>query len=260
MIWVLCALCVNAVQAKHLTHVDDSRPVNEKTALMIMNGFGGAKAACKKQMAFWQEQGMDVFIPDVLLRRSLELSSEAFDAFVENYGISAYAEVRVICYIAGAFLLHTHLESHELLNLKSIIYDRSPTQERAPQAVMEAIPALGMLRLGKVLRDLSVVTWPNPPSSKNIHKGLVIENRATKLMRSLEDECRSMGPLEYDWHAIDSSAADAFHVALDHNMMYRRWDVLGDACLYFFAHGLFPSDLPREPLTDNPFDIDLLIP
>jgi hypothetical protein len=63
-------------------------------------------------LAFWKEQGMDVFIPEVLLRPSLASSSVAMEEFVEEYRIAEYAEVRSICYIAGAFLLHTYLESH----------------------------------------------------------------------------------------------------------------------------------------------------
>ena len=44
----------------------------------------------------------------------------------------------------------------------------------------------------------------------------------------------------YDWQAIDPTAHDAFHVALDHDMMYVRWDVLGEPFLHFFEHGVFP--------------------
>ena len=64
-----------SLEAKHLMHVDADRPADEKTALLIMNGFGGSKRACKAQLAFWKEQGMDVFIPEVLLRSSLAASS-----------------------------------------------------------------------------------------------------------------------------------------------------------------------------------------
>jgi hypothetical protein len=35
-----------SLEAKHLMHVDADRPADEKTALLIMNGFGGSKRAC----------------------------------------------------------------------------------------------------------------------------------------------------------------------------------------------------------------------
>ena len=120
--------------AKHWIHVDSNAPKSEKTALLIMNGFGGSRSGCKAQMAFWQDAGMDVYIPDVLLRESLEASSEALADFVEEYDLAEYGEVRAICYIAGAYLLHTQLEATPMPNLTAIIYDRSPTQERAPKS------------------------------------------------------------------------------------------------------------------------------
>ncbi|MFZ9056070.1 MAG: hypothetical protein ACO2ZL_09705, partial [Flavobacteriales bacterium] len=121
--------------AKHWVQLDSSVPTHEKTALLIMNGFGGTSSGCKAQMEFWGNQGMDVFIPDVLLRKSLNASSAAMHEFMEEYAIADYGDVKAVCYIAGAFLLHTELESHPLPNLSAIIYDRSPTQERAPKAV-----------------------------------------------------------------------------------------------------------------------------
>lgn len=247
-------------QGKHLIHVDSNRATAQKTALLIMNGFGGSKAACKAQMAFWSGQDMDVFIPEVLLRPSLKVSSEAMDAFLESNRLENYKEVKVICYIAGAYLLHTHLVTHKLPNITSIVYDRSPTQERAPRAVIQKAPLLGKLSKGRVLEDLSIVEWPDPPNDPAISTGLMIENRATSLMRFLEDECMAMGPLDFEWRSIDPDADDAFHVALDHDMMYRRWDLLGAAVLQFFQTGTFPAELSRECLTENPFDKTMTIP
>ena len=90
--------------------------------------------------------------------------------------------------------------------------------------------------------------------------GLIIENRATALMRLLQSEAMDMGPLVYDWRTIDPSAKDAFHVALDHNMMYERWDLLGQPVLYFIEHGRFPADLPRERIHQRPFDASIPLP
>ena len=145
-------------------------------------------------MEFWQDADMDVYIPDVLLRKSLAASSEALADFVEAHSFAEYAEVRAICYIAGAYLLHTQVLATPMPNLMAIVYDRSPTQERAPAAAMERIPKLGMLKLGRVLRDLSEVDWPPVPTGEHLHKGLIIENRATPLMRFCRQRPKSWGP------------------------------------------------------------------
>ena len=259
VIGVLFSFALQA-EAKHFIHIQEDASADQKTAVLILNGFGGTKKGCQAQMAFWADRGMDVFIPDVLLRSSLKESSDALEAFVEAQHLEDYREVKAICYIAGAYLLHTQLETHPMANLTRIVYDRSPTQERAPQTAMARIPKLGMLKLGKVLRDLSVATWPDVPESDQLKKGLAIENRATPLMRFLQEEAEAMGPLVYDWQAIDPTAHDAFHVALDHDMMYVRWDVLGEPFLHFFEHGVFPADLPRDRIHDRPFDPSYPLP
>ena len=48
--------------AKHWIHVDSDAPKSEKTALLILNGFGGTRGGCKAQMAYWEDSGMDVYI------------------------------------------------------------------------------------------------------------------------------------------------------------------------------------------------------
>lgn len=246
--------------AKHWIQVHSDSPKSEKTALLILNGFGGSRGGCKAQMTFWEDSGMDVYIADVLLRKSLAASSEALAAFVEEHALAEYGEVKAICYIAGAYLLHTQVQATPMPNLTAIVYDRSPTQERAPAAAMERIPKLGVLKLGRVLRDLSEAVWPPVPTGEHLQKGLVIENRATPLMRFLREEAEAMGPLVYDWRAIDPTAHDAFHVALDHDMMYVRWDLLGEPFRYFFEYGQFPEGLPRKRIHNRPFDARYPLP
>ena len=53
-------------EAKHWIHVDSDAPKSEKTALLILNGFGGTRGGCKAQMAYWEDSGMDVYIAYVL--------------------------------------------------------------------------------------------------------------------------------------------------------------------------------------------------
>ena len=123
--------------AKHWIHVDSDTPKSEKTALLILNGFGGTRGGCKAQMAYWEDSGMDVYIADVLLRKSLAVSTKALADFVEEYDLAEYGEIKAICYIAGAYLLHTQVLTTPMPNLTAIVYDRSPTQERAPAAARD---------------------------------------------------------------------------------------------------------------------------
>ena len=69
MLFVFVALPQEG-EARHWIHVDSDEPKSEKTALLILNGFGGTRGGCKAQMAYWEDSGMDVYIPDVLLREN----------------------------------------------------------------------------------------------------------------------------------------------------------------------------------------------
>ena len=84
-------------EAKHFIHIQEDASADQKTAVLILNGFGGTRKGCQTQMAFWADRGMDVFIPDVLLRSSLKESSDALEAFVDAQHLEDYREVKAIC-------------------------------------------------------------------------------------------------------------------------------------------------------------------
>ena len=95
VIGVLFSFALQA-EAKHFIHIQEEASADQKTAVLILNGFGGTRKGCQAQMAFWADRGMDVFIPDVLLRSSLKESSDALEAFVEAQNLEDYRELSLI--------------------------------------------------------------------------------------------------------------------------------------------------------------------
>ena len=67
-------LLFNNVYAQEVIIVDTSQGVSEKKALVLLNGFGDSKKNRKIQKEFFQEKGYDLFIPEYVNRRSIDLT------------------------------------------------------------------------------------------------------------------------------------------------------------------------------------------
>ena len=84
--------------------------VNEKTALIILNGFGDSRKNRKKQKEYFETLDYDFFIPKYKVRKSLDSSVEKFSDFYKENNLSEYKEVAVMCYIIGGYVLNRHIE------------------------------------------------------------------------------------------------------------------------------------------------------
>ena len=111
--------------------VNDSMKKSEKIALVILNGFGDSKKNRKKQKNSFENKGYDLFIPEYIERESINKSIKTFSIFYENQQLNNYKEVKFLCYIIGGYVLNKYIEENGKGNISTIIYDRSPTQERA---------------------------------------------------------------------------------------------------------------------------------
>ena len=64
--------------------------VHEKTALIILNGFGDSRKNRKKQKEYFETLDYDFFIPKYKVRKSLDSSVEKFSDFYEKNNLSEY--------------------------------------------------------------------------------------------------------------------------------------------------------------------------
>ena len=220
--------------------------VHEKTALIILNGFGDSRKNRKKQKEYFETLDYDFFIPKYKVRKSLDSSVEKFSDFYEENNLSEYKEVAVMCYIIGGYVLNRHIEKHGFGNIKTIIYDRSPIQERAPKVVVDKIPFIAWLSIGKVIRQFAEADKPPLESTKGVKVGLVIENKATPLMRFYAKTSNGYGPYDFNPYHIDPNLDDYFHTILNHDEMYVRFDVIGNEIEHFLDKGRFTDDAKRE--------------
>jgi hypothetical protein len=131
------------VHAKHLVHVDATSAKAQKTALLIMNGFGGSKRHARRNWHFGV-QGMDVFIPEVCFGLRWRRVRRQWTLLWRLITWKITRRSRLSVTSQALILLHTHLVDTRVAQpMTSIVYDRSPMQERAPRAVIQKAPLLG---------------------------------------------------------------------------------------------------------------------
>ena len=240
-----CSILVVS-EAQEIVVVDQTKNRNEKTALVVLNGFGDSKRNRKAQTEFFTTLNYDFFMPEFILRHSLAESVQVFGDFYIDQKLDEYDEVKVVCYIIGGYVLNRHIENVGFGQISTIIYDRSPIQERAPQVAVDRMRLVSKIMFGDVIRQFSLVVNTPLKSTAGVEVGLIIENKATSIMRFFQKAAAKYGAYNFNPYQIDGNLDDYFHTVLDHDEMYVRFDVTGDEIKYFLENGVFTQNARRE--------------
>jgi len=112
----------------------------EKKALLILPGLDIGSRGRRKMRKYFSDIGYDVYIPDFKVRKSMELAVSNVEEFFFAHELGEYEELHVLSYILGSWVLNQFIERNGMQNITSIVYDRSPLQERAPRVVIEKVP------------------------------------------------------------------------------------------------------------------------
>lgn len=231
------------------------KPRAEKEAILIVTGFGTFKFGTGPQEKYFTEKGKDydVFIPEYIGRRSIKQCVTSLEEFIQKNKIGEYKKVHVFSYIIGSWVLNEYIKAHPVNNIASIVYDRSPLQERAPYVVVEDNVLFIKIAVGRLIRDLAKTPYP-PIDKKNIKVGIIIESQATKLVRDHKKTTLSLGELKWSVDSLKQSYDDFTYTRLDHDEMYKRFDVIGEDIFSFFKEGKFTEAALRKPYTWDPFE------
>jgi hypothetical protein len=231
---------------------DASKPIAERETILILPGFGSKVHGTKAIADFFFKNGLDVFIPNYLSRKSIKGCVDNVDDFMIKHNLMAYKKVHVFSYIAGSWTINEWIKKHPQNNICSIVYDRSPLQERAPYALVKDVPIIIRLLSGKIMKEFSKTPYPSI-SKNSMNVGILIESKATKLIKKHKKSALSLGPVNWELNALKQEYSDFHYTWLDHDDMYTRIDVLGKEILYFFKNGKFTSDAKKEAFTEDPF-------
>ena len=241
-----------SVHAKDIVVIDESKPASEKEALLILPGLGSISHGVKNIKKYYASRGYDLYIPDYISRNSVAECTVNIDEFLLEYNLSEYREVHVLSYLIGAWSFNDWIASNELKNLKSIVYDRSPLQERAPYVLAKDIPVLAWLVGGKTIKDMSGIPYPSVIHKDSVHVGLIIETVPTKLIMRHRKTAHSLGPISWKIQDLNQKHDDYIFIPFNHDDLYEEFDEAGEEVLYFFSNGRFSEKGSKEQPSTNP--------
>lgn len=235
-----------------ITNSDTLNPLGEKEIIVILQGLGGNGKKRRSIKNFFKNKGYDIFIPDYISRESVNECVNNLEKKLEQINIHEYKKVHFFTYILGSWTFNLYLKNHEMPNLTTIVYDRSPLQERAPYLASENLRLTSRMLTGKLIKDLGHIKYP-PIQKKDINVGIIIENGSTLLIRMFKKKALKMGPVYWQADSLHQEYNDFFHTWLNHNQMYGKVNVIGEEILYFIAKGSFSPDARKSSYKGDPF-------
>ena len=230
----------------------NSKHLEEKEAILILPGFGSKLQGTKKIADYFFNKGFDIYIPDFLSRDSISDCVTNLDKFIIKHKLSRYKSIHVFSYIIGAWTINSWITKNPNNNIATIIYDRSPLQERAPYTVVKDIPLIGWLLFGNLVKNLISSEYP-PIQNGKIDIGIIIENKATKFISKHRKTMFILGPVNWDASNLKQEYDDKIYTVLNHDQMYKRFDIIGEEIFNFIRKKKFTETAKREPYTEDPF-------
>ncbi len=221
-------------------------------ALLILPGFGSKIFGTRSLKQFFKQSDMTVYIPRYISRKSIRLSMNSLERYYQKQGLGEYKQLHVLSYIVGSWTLNQWIADYGKRNIKTIIYDRSPLQERAPLILLKDMALVNALVFGKITRDF--VNTPYPVlNDSTIIKGVFIETYATNVVRKHKETAMEQGPLSWDVMNLKQPVNDFTYLPLNHDQMYTKPQVFGNEVFYFIEHGYFSEAFKRNAPVQNPF-------
>src|SRR5215208_2394544 len=117
----------------------------KRDALLVLPGFGYGRTedqAFRSVAAQAAAEGVDLYVSPFLTRSGLGASGAKLERFIRENRLDRYERLHVFAFIAGAWTFNPLVERHQLSNLATVVYDRSPFQERAPRIAADRLRLL----------------------------------------------------------------------------------------------------------------------
>ena len=161
--------------------------------------------------------------------------------------------MHVFAFIAGGWTFNPIADGELLPNLATVIYDRSPYQERAPRVAMERLRFFTWLKYGSVVFDVAKTPYA-PLQTPDIKVGLVVETAPTAFIKRFAADARRQGPYEFACDAFKQRYDDCVYVAMSHNELYTSFAAVWPDVRTFIKTGRFTEAANRTP---PPVDLEV---
>lgn len=215
-------------------------------------GYGGAGESALRRLApSMSAEGIELYVPAYLSRSGLTAGRAKLQRFIREQRLDRYPRVHVFAYIAGAWTFNPLTEMSGLPSLATVIYDRSPYQERAPRIASEELHFLTWLRYGSPVFDVAKTAYP-PLTRAGVKVGIVVETMPTSFIREHEKTARGYGPFTFECTALAQRFDDCIYLPMNHDELYVRFAEVWPDILQFIRSGRFRSGAVRAPPTGDP--------
>jgi len=224
-----------------------SKPASE--ALLVLPGFGygrGGEKALRELAPAMAAEGLELFVPKYIDRGGLADGRAGLERFMREQHLDRYDRLHVVAFIAGAWTFNPLAEAKPLPNLATVIYDRSPYQERAPRIADEKLHFLTWLRYGSPVFDVARTPYA-PLTAASARIGLLIETVPTSFIRDHADVARSYGPFHFECDAFLQRYDDCLYLPLSHDQIYVQFASVWPEVLAFIRQGRFSQAATRTP-------------
>jgi hypothetical protein len=222
--------------------------------LLVLPGFGYSRAgekALRSLEASVAAEGIALFVPTYISRSGLVESRGNLQRFIREQRLDQYDRLHVFAFIAGAWTFNPLAEMRELPNLATVIYDRSPYQERAPRIADDKLHFLTWVRYGSPVFDVARTPYA-PLTSPGVKVAIVVETMPTSFIKGHEQAARDYGPFHFECDAFMQRYDDCLYVRMNHDELYVRFAEVWPELLAFMRSGRFTSAANRTPPSGDP--------
>jgi hypothetical protein len=219
-------------------------------ALLVLPGFGYSRSGARALRALapvMARDGIDLFVPSYVTRSGLADSRTTLERFIRDKRLDRYQRLHVFAFIAGGWTLNPLAD--RLPNLATIVYDRSPFQERAPLIAADDLRLLAWIRYGATIFDVARTPYV-PLDAPNVKVALMIESTPTTSIKRHGKQALAYGPFEFDCDAFAQRYDDCLYLPLNHDQLYQRFAGVWPDVRTFIRTGQFDRNAPRRPPAD----------
>jgi hypothetical protein len=246
ILWIWCIV----LSSQTLVWGQDSIP--KKHALLLLPGFGSRINGTGALKRYFKKAEMPVYVASYISRKSIKKSTENLEQYYQTHELSQYDELHVMAYIIGSWTLNPWIIQHGKRNIKTIIYDRSPLQERAPTILIKDLKLVNAILFGEITEDFIKTPYPSLVDT-SINTGIFIETYATNVVRKHRETALALGPLRWDVESLQQRYDDVAYIPLNHDQMYTKPQEFGQEVFYFISHGHFSEGFKLNAPVQNPF-------
>jgi hypothetical protein len=249
---VCIALSIEANAQRNSYVLNPLLPKAQKEAILILPGFGSKVFGTKKIRNFFKKQGYDLYVPNYISRKSVAKSVTNLDEFIQQKELLKYQKLHVFAYIFGSWTINQWIAQHGRHNIQTLVYDRSPLQERIPAILVSESPILAKILFGPVMNDFCKTSY-FPVQDSSIYKGIFIETYATKLVKKHQKSVMNSGLLRWDVASLNQTNLDFCYIPLNHDEMYWDLPVFGSEVIHFIQFHSFSATAKNNSIPTDPF-------